>query len=152
VDASINKEGLKMGVGILIRNEDGGIVAARALQIPFVVDPLQAEALASWYGVSFGREMGGTKVILEGDSLVVMLALMREEVRNQAHGLLLEDIRSTFSNFLSLEVHHIQREANMAAHVLAKYALSRSLDKIWLGECPPFILSIVLAKREVLSA
>ncbi len=40
MDASINKEGLKMGVGILIRNEDGGIVAARALQIPFVVDPM----------------------------------------------------------------------------------------------------------------
>lgn len=151
VDALINKEGLKMGVGILISNGEGRIVAARTLQIPFVVDPLQAEALASWYGVSFGREMGGSKVILEGDSLMVMAALKKGEVCNQAHGLLLEDIQSTFANFLSLEVHHVKREANMPAHVLAKYAVSHSLDKIWVGECPPFILSSVLAEREFFS-
>jgi hypothetical protein len=88
VDAFINKEGLKMGVGIIIRNGEGMTVASRALQIPFVVDFVQAEALASWYRVSFGRELGGTNVILEGDSLVVMSALTRKDVCHQAHGLL----------------------------------------------------------------
>jgi hypothetical protein len=46
-----------------------------------------------------------------------------------------------------MDVHHVKREANMAAHVLAKCALSHFLDKIWVGECPPFIHSIVLAER-----
>jgi hypothetical protein len=36
----------------------------------------------------------------------------------------------------------------MAAHVLAKCAISQSLDKVWIGECHSFIQNIVLAEQD----
>jgi len=37
------------------------LVATRAHQIPFIVDPPMAEAIASWHAISFGREAGISK-------------------------------------------------------------------------------------------
>jgi hypothetical protein len=51
-------------------------------------------------------------------------------------------------SFISVDVHHIKRDTNMAAHVIVKCAISQSLDKTWIGECPFFIQTIVLAGRE----
>jgi hypothetical protein len=40
-------------------------------------------------------------------------------------------------------VNHVRREANVAAHVMAKKAISNLLNHTWVGECPPFIQVIV---------
>jgi len=48
-------------------------------------------------------------VILEGDSLVVMSALKKKGVRNQAHGQIIEDIRTSFHSFLFVDVYHVKR-------------------------------------------
>jgi len=86
---------------------------------------------------------------VEGDSLVVMSALMKEEVCNQAYGKIIKDIRSSIHSFISVDVHHVKRGANMAAHVIAKCVISRSLDNTWIGECHSFIQTIVLAVAEL---
>jgi len=36
----------------------------------------------------------------------------------------------------SMEVEHVKRKANQAAHLLAKYGLCVLNDCTWLGECP----------------
>jgi hypothetical protein len=110
---------------------------------------LLAEAIAACHAISFGREVAVAKVILEGDSLVVMSALMKEEVCNQAYGKIIKDIRSSIHSFISVDVHNVKRGANMAAHVIAKCAISRSLDNTWIGECHSFIQTIVLAVAEL---
>lgn len=87
-------------------------------------------------------------MILEGDSLVVVSDLKRAEVCNPAYGRVIEDIRSTFPSFSSVVVNHVKRGANMAAHLIAKYAISQSEDKTGRGQCPSLIQTIVLAERE----
>jgi hypothetical protein len=56
-DAAIDKEALKMGIGILIMDAGGRVVATRTTFIPYIVDPTTAEAVAAWYSVSLGREI-----------------------------------------------------------------------------------------------
>lgn len=120
----------------MIRDAEGGFVAARAHQIPFIVDPLMAEALVVWHAITFGSEVGIQNVILEGDSLVVMSDLKQTGVCNPAYGQVIEDIRSSFLSFSSVGVNHVKRGANMAAHLIAKYTVSQFEDKTWRGECP----------------
>jgi ribonuclease HI len=124
MDAAVDKAVRKMGVGVVIRDAGGRIIAARAKQIPFIVDPLLAETVAAWHAISFGKEMGGDKVSLEGDSLLVASALEKVDVNDQANGQLLSDIRSSFSSFSSVQIHHVTRKSNIAAHVLARSAVS----------------------------
>lgn len=70
---------------------------------------------------------------------MVTSALKKKAVCNQAYGQIIEDIRTSFHSFPYVDVYHVKRGANMAAHVLAKCAISQSLDKVWIGECPSFI-------------
>jgi hypothetical protein len=44
-------------------------------------------------------------------------------------------------------VHYVRREANIAAHTLAKSALSRQTDQVWVGECPPAIHRVVATEQ-----
>jgi cupin superfamily acireductone dioxygenase involved in methionine salvage len=72
--------------------------------------------------------MGGSRIILEADSLVVVSALRARDSCNRAYSQVLDDIKASFSYFSSVDVLHVCRDANRAAHVLAKFALSQLLD------------------------
>lgn len=144
-DAAIDKVARKMGIGTVIRDEDGGVVAARACFLPYIDDPTAAEAMAAWYAVTLGRDMGGTCILLEGDSMEAVMALRKRRFSYRNFGHLLEDIAASFTFFHSVNVVHVRREANKVAHVLAKCAITQMLDKVWKEDYPPFIHSLVMA-------
>jgi hypothetical protein len=88
-------------------------------------------------------------VILEGDSQEVVKALRKEGPCWMSYGHIIEDTRSCFQFINPLEVNFVRREANRAAHVMAQYAISSQLNHVWMGECPPFIRSIVVSETFV---
>jgi hypothetical protein len=47
-----------MGIGVVVRNESEGVVAALAKAIPFVEDPTAAEAIAAWHAVNLCVDRG----------------------------------------------------------------------------------------------
>jgi hypothetical protein len=67
-----------------------------------------------------GSEVGGGSIILEGDTLGVVSTLRMKDFNNRVFGHLLDDIQAYFSNFIYVDVMHVRRDANQAAHILAK--------------------------------
>lgn len=147
-DASIDKASKKMGLGGLIRNSRGEVVAAFSSSIPYVQDPDAAETIALWKAILFCLDRGFQSVILEGDSLHVVEALRQEGRSWQRFGQLIEDSRLMLHSLSSFEVCHVSREANQAAHLLAKNALITMEDLVWMWDCPSFIQSLVLAEQD----
>jgi hypothetical protein len=64
-DASLNLKAGVVGLGYVIRNEDGFVVDGYMVQ----VDPLLAEAMTAFFALDFFFEMGLTNILSEGDSL-----------------------------------------------------------------------------------
>lgn len=116
-DAAISKETDRMGVGVVIRDATGRVLAARTKVILYITDPAAAEALAAWDAVVLAREMGGRWILLEGDSSVIVSALGAREPSHRNYGQILNDIKSLFSHFSLVEVQHVRRSANRVAHV-----------------------------------
>lgn len=143
-DAAIDKEARRMGIGAVIRDGNRTVVAARVSFLPYIDDPSAAEALAAWYAVKLGREMGGTCIIIEGDSMEVVMALRKSRYSYQNYGHLLEDIATSLSFFQSVQVAHVRCDANKVAHVLAKSVITHLLDKVWREDYPSFIHNLVL--------
>lgn len=85
-----------MGVGIVIRDDEGQVLAAKAFIIPYGVDPAVAEATAAWHAICFGREVGGSRVVIT--------ALKGRGSSNHTYGNLIEATRIFFSPFTSMEV------------------------------------------------
>jgi len=144
-DAAISKEKDRMGVGVIIRDVTGRVLAARTKVTPHITEPATAEALAAWEAVVLARELGGSRILLEGDSSIIVSALGVREPSFRVYGQILNDTKSLFSHFLSVEVHHVRRSANQAAHLLAKHAISQLLNYTWFGECPIIIQNAIVA-------
>jgi hypothetical protein len=74
--------------------------------------------------------IGFQRTIFEGDSLNVVNALCMEGSCWNRFGQLIEDTKERLSSLHSAKVRHTLREANQAAHILAKFALSTSIDRV----------------------
>ena len=99
--------------------------------------------MAATSALAFANDLGVTRVILEGDSLVVIKALREEEQLLSPTGLLLEDVRMLSQSFQKLLYSHTKREGNSVAHSLARYASSIPKFFVWMEDVPPCIQSLI---------
>ena len=132
------------GLGVVIRNGDGLVIAALSKQIikPPSVEIL--ELLAASRAVTFTAESGHVQVICEGDSELVINSLRGPGMENSQGGHLILDIKSKSNSFLSISFSHVGRQGNAVAHALAQRARQSFFPQIWLECVPPDILSFVL--------
>jgi hypothetical protein len=68
--------------------------------------------------------------MLEGDAMKIVNALRIEKQFWSRYGQLIKDAKLVLKGLRSWNVRHVRREANMAAHRLAKTAIRQSLEKI----------------------
>ena len=75
--------------------------------------------------------------------MVVVKAIESSGQKTQYYGQIIEDIRVVLGSRRSWRVCHTKREANGAAHGLAKEATRDFINKIWLEDTPSCISHIV---------
>ena len=92
----------------------------------------------------FASKLGFTQVVLEGDSQVLMIALINDSVFLSSDSLLIDDIRFATRFFIQLRYSHVKRECNKVAHNLTRHALCISNFVMWMEDVPPPFLFIVL--------
>jgi hypothetical protein len=80
--------------------------------------------------------------------LEIVQALNNMEMCRSRFGQLIEATRTKLENFPVWRVSHTRREANEAAHLLAKAAISMSLDCVWKDSYPEFLHRIVLVEQD----
>jgi hypothetical protein len=136
-----------MGVGVVIRDGNGRVLAAKAKAYPYIADPATGEALGAWNAVLLGCQLNLADVILEGDSAIVVTALKRTEVCLASYGNLVDEAKQGLCCMQPVVIQHVLREANQAAHLLAKTAVSQLLDKEWIEECPLSIQNVISAEQ-----
>jgi len=75
VDGVVFSKQKAVGIGVVIRDDEGRLEAALSKKIPVRMGALEVEAKAFETGLLFAKDVGVRDVILEGDSLVVFNAL-----------------------------------------------------------------------------
>ena len=99
--------------------------------------PLEIETLAASSAVQFALELGFSNIALEGDSHVLMQALIHDRPFLASDGLLIDDLRFNARCFNQLHYSHVKREGNMVAHKLARYTLNVSDFVVWMEDISP---------------
>ncbi|GLT76792.1 hypothetical protein SLA2020_484300 [Shorea laevis] len=74
-DAAIDFKNQRMGVGLVVRNSTGSVLAAMCSSVPFITDPTTAEVVALQKAVSVCLDLGFQRIQLEGDALEIVQAL-----------------------------------------------------------------------------
>jgi len=80
--------------------------------------------------------MSFPRIILEGDSLLMVNALNKTGLNWSMNGQILADIQEVLLCFQSWKICHTERRANSVAHQLAKEGVQNATDRIWL-HCIP---------------
>jgi ribonuclease HI len=134
-----------MGVGVIVRDGEGEVVAALHASQMHLLDPTSMEAYAVWKAIQLGRDLGLPRVMLEGDALTIVHALQTADHSWQLFGNLIEASKSSMCHFQSSSMMHTKREANMEAHLMVKAALQTHEQKIWIEEYLAFLRDIVIS-------
>jgi ribonuclease HI len=140
-DASLNPKSSLVGLGCVIRNENGYVIGAKCYACRATVDPLCAEAMAALFALEFGYEMDFVNIESEGDSLQVIKGLCNPDFSLDRFGHFMDAIKQKASCFFVCKWRHCYREANEVAHILARKASSICLSHVWVEDLPYFISS-----------
>ena len=108
-DGATFKEQNKSGVGVVIRDGNGLVLASLAKQITQLYTALEVEAMAAATALSFAAQLGFHSGILESDSQLLVSALIENHTYLSTDGLLLDDIRFYASFFNQLPYSHVTR-------------------------------------------
>ncbi|KAF5458866.1 hypothetical protein F2P56_022864 [Juglans regia] len=135
-DAAVDRIQCKIGIGLIIRDWNGRVVATSGKYRPLFPDPLLAEAMGAMEATCFGLQLGITRIILEGDSKIVISAINIRKEEVSATGMLIEDFKNQLNSYEEWSILHVRREGNQAAHKLARDALLHSNSSIDMGIIP----------------
>ncbi|KAK9209155.1 hypothetical protein WN944_001519 [Citrus x changshan-huyou] len=136
VDVAINTKNQIAGVGAVIRDSNGKIIAAGINQIHLKGPVSLAEAETVQWGLQLAKEADLTSLIIKSDCLeVVQLVNNTKGSKTEIFWTILE-IRNQLKGFQKVIVHHILRQCNAYANSLAKLALGRNSSSMWLGTIP----------------
>lgn len=88
------------GVGIIVRNEEGSVMAALSYRDQCVTEPIHIEALAALRAVIFATDMGFRDICLEGDSQDIIKAINSNSIDFSPVGHLIEETKALLNSVL----------------------------------------------------
>ncbi|XP_030923046.1 uncharacterized protein LOC115949925 [Quercus lobata] len=144
-DGAIFAQQARAGIGVVIRNEDGAVMASMAQQLPLLTTVAQVEALAARRAMEFALDLGITRVIMERDSEVICKELKDPNPSLALHGHILQDIKFLSSTFQFIGSSHARCQGNNVAHAFARRAVREANLTVWMKDVPPDIHHIVQA-------
>ena len=97
-DVAIDKEKGHVGIGIVVRDWSGKVIAARSITKLGCFEPITGEAIASHYAVYFSMDLGVHNLILEGDAIKLVQVVNSNAPNLSRFGHVVDDIRQVLSS------------------------------------------------------
>ena len=119
-------------------------MASCALSVLGGFSPAVAEALAILRGLSFAREVGLFPCTVESDAQVVVNLINSTTFPLSEIGLVIRDICNFLHDNQGGSIVYASRQANLAAHSLAKMGLNSSTNCFWMEDVPLCVAPVVL--------
>ncbi|KAE8813318.1 Glutamyl-tRNA reductase 1, chloroplastic [Hordeum vulgare] len=144
VDGSFNPGQEGSGWGVIARDAEGAVIAARAGRQDHVYDAFAAEVYALAHAISCAAELGLVRVLFETDCTLLHEAMDFARVDASAYAAVIEDLKFQLKMWFSKhKITVCHREANTTAHNLA--SIGRSYASNHFEEWEYLVLAPVAA-------
>ncbi|KAL0015374.1 hypothetical protein SO802_002443 [Lithocarpus litseifolius] len=143
-DGAVFTKSNEAGIGVVVRNEKGEVMASLAEKIGMPVGGVEViEAMAARKAILLAVELGFHQCIIEGDSEIVFKALTEGVSNHSSFGHIIKDCKSIMASLRSCSFSHVRRQGNGVAHALAKRAKNSYPLLVWMEAVPPDISFLV---------
>lgn len=137
--------------GAVVRDYKGEAVAGCGEVLSNLLDAVTSEAIALKKGLELIEHLGCLPVILESDSMQLVVAFNnRIEIWSPYTAVLMECFQIA-SRIGQLKIQHCPREANTVAHEIARNVFDSNTNVYWDDDPPSFIVSDVMNDVSVFS-
>lgn len=149
-DIALGVHNNKIGLGVVIQDHMGRLVAARCVTRQGRLEPAVVEAMAAFVATQTTQELGIQKAWFEGDvkSISEVVNSLVADLSRIGH--LVDDLRLELNKIPHWKMTYVCRENNRAAHVLARKATSKEMDGLWLQNFPEWLTKIIVSKHNAL--
>ena len=138
VDAATFKDIRATRIGVVIRDSLGKVATVLCKKMESSLGPLEAKSKALEAGILFAQCRGCSAVVLEGDSQVLVNALVDSSPFPSAVASVIQGVLALCMGFSQILFSYVKRQGNMPAHLVAKNAYSIVDDIVWVEEDPCF--------------
>ena len=125
-EGAVFKETEEAGLGIVVRDSQGKVLASLVEKIRLPSSSNEVEALATVQAITLAMDLNLPSFIVEGDSKVVISALRNKEESFSSFGHLISSIKHGLVYCNCISFSHTRRFGNSVAHFLAK--LVKTID------------------------
>jgi ribonuclease HI len=94
------------------------------------LEPTTGEAFAAFNATCLCRDLKLQHIMMEGDAKLIVDAVNSNSSTWSRFGHIINDTRQILDDFIRWKCNHVRREANGAAHRLAKTATTDVSDRI----------------------
>ncbi|GAV69866.1 RVT_3 domain-containing protein, partial [Cephalotus follicularis] len=101
--------------------------------------PPTTEALAIYYGLLCGKQMGNKSLVVESDAWAIIHAINSTGHCEAIYGNIVEDIKMLSRNFEACSFYYISGEDNKLAHTTASFASEHFIECVWQDACFAFL-------------
>ena len=122
------------GIGVVIRDSEGMVIAVLSERISLPSTVEDVEALACRKAISFSIELGLQDVVFEVDSEIIYSHLVSDSTCMTAFGHIIEDSRWLATSLRSVSFSHVRRNGNRVADKLAKLTKFLYEPQIWIED------------------
>ena len=129
----------KVGLGVMIRDSNGKVIAALSSPMVGPLGALETEAKAMEVGLRFALDVGIWDVVVECDALAVFNAVQGFAAPSSSILFIVDSILQQARWFRSCCFSHTKRQENVPAHMLAQYLMSLVSYVAWVKSCPSHI-------------
>lgn len=142
VDAAFFISEQKIGIGCILRDENGMFLRCRTCIIVGMVSVKEGEAMGLREALSWVQSLGLKKVCFEMDAKVVVDAIKSSGADVSEFGSIVQHCKDLIRYEHEFSISFIRRQANECAHALAKVSRSYASPMVW-SEPPDCITSFL---------
>ncbi|KAK2980494.1 hypothetical protein RJ640_007750 [Escallonia rubra] len=140
-DASFVDQSGSGGIGLILRNETGLFLIAKAIHLSHCLHARNAEALAARKALNLASEMLLSHLIVEGDSCGVISFVDTNQPLPPNIEVIVLDCKRLKHLFQKICFNFSPRTGNRSAHVVANYSRSNNGTTTWTSFSPPWLIS-----------
>jgi ribonuclease HI len=109
------------------------------------------EASALLAGLELAEQFGAQSLVVESDSMEVVHVVQNPSEFRGMEAVVIDDCRH-FLSMLDMEtINHCPREANVAAHELARYGSTQGVRFFfWFSDPPSFLIPVIVDDRVII--
>ena len=133
----------KAGICVVVQNELGQVMGSLAEKIEMSSTVEVLEAMAGRRAMLFMEELGLRHAVFEGDSELVVKALMGHCPNRSSIGHIIKNCKSLRGLFQTFSFSHVRRQGNEVAHALTRRARKSFPLTVWMEFVPPDIIYLV---------